>query len=48
MESQRGGASWSLPLPRSPARDHPQSAAAAGAESGSGAVKMRGGGTMNL
>lgn len=45
--SRRRCASGSFRLPRPPARGHPQSAAV-GAESGSGAVKMRGGGTMNL
>ena len=45
--SQRSGASGSLRMRCLPARRHPQSAAAS-AESSASAVKMRGGGTMNL
>lgn len=45
--SQRSGASGSLRMRCLPARRHPQSAAAS-AEGSASAVKMRGGGTMNL
>lgn len=45
--SQRSGVSGSLRMQCLPARRHPQSAAAS-AESSASAVKMRGGGTMNL